>query len=184
MSQTLLTVAAILVFSLFALNQHRAQARSERNAMGSEVEFAVAELARAELLKATALPFDETLLGITRLLVDPNTLTLPSAFGPGRDPGETQASPADDVDDLHGVVRTVTVQRDNQSGRTMPLSLRFGVRYVLVNEPGTAAGANQRTLAKEVSVAVVEVVTGPVDRPPVTVMLTQVVTPAWQMVHG
>ena len=184
MGQTLLTVAAILVFSLFALNQHRAQAQAEHDAMGSEIEFAAAELARAELMEATALAFDEALIGSHLLLVDPNILTLPGAFGPGGDPGETASTLPDDVDDLNGVTETVTVRRDGQAGRTTPFTITRAVRYVLVYAPGMSAGGATRTLAKEVAVTVQEVTTAPTGRPPVRATLTQVVTPAWQVVQG
>jgi hypothetical protein len=182
MGQTLLVVVAILVFSIFALNQHRARASAEHTAMGSEVELAATDLARTRLVEATALAFDEVLIGATGFQTDPNTLTLASAFGPTGDPGEDGTAPPDDVDDLAGTSAVVTTLRDGLSGREMRFTVTYAVRYVLADAPGT--GASERTLAKEVSVTVVENVATQTERPPVRCTLSQVVTPAWRTLHG
>ncbi len=83
MSQTIFAIAAILVFSIFALNQHRAHAAAERTAMGSEVELAATDVARAALIEATSLAFDEALMGQTVFQADPDDLTRFRDFGPG-----------------------------------------------------------------------------------------------------
>jgi hypothetical protein len=184
MVQTLLIVVAILVFSLFALNQHRAQASAEVRAVGSEVGLAATDLAREHLLEATALPFDEALLGRADLRVDPAVLTPADRFGAGRDPGEDAATPADDVDDLHGTTVSVTVLRDGQAGRGLDFTVTYGVRYVLADAPGTRSPGDAPTLAKEVVVSVVEDDARALGRAPATCTLTQVVTPAWHVLHG
>jgi hypothetical protein len=184
MGQTLLAVVAILVFSFFALNQHRARASADGAAMGSEVELAAADLARTRLVEAAALAFDEVVIGSTALQVDPNTLTLASAFGPAGDPGEDGTAPADDVDDLAGISETVTTLRDGRTGREMRFTVAHAVRYVRADAPGTGVPLSERTLAKEVSVTVAEDVTAGAERPPVRCTLSQVITPAWHAIHG
>ncbi|HLT47721.1 MAG TPA: hypothetical protein VK002_10880 [Rubricoccaceae bacterium] len=184
MGQTLLVVVAILVFSLFALNQHRARAGAEISAMGREIELAATELANARLLAATSLAFDEGVIGLTGFTVDPAVLTPPGSFGAGNDPDEDENTPADDVDDFHGVTTTVTVQRNDQTGRDIRFTVTYSVRYVLPDAPATPSPGNNPTLAKEVTVNVVEEVDSDLGRTPVTCTLSQVVTPAWNALHG
>jgi hypothetical protein len=181
MQQTILALAAILVFSFFALNQHRAEASAERTAVGGEIELAATDLARARLVEATALAFDDALVGNARFDVETNTLTRSRKFGPGQDADEDEETVADDVDDLHGVIANTTVMYD---GRPVAFTVAYAVRYVRENAPDTGVGVNQRTLAKEVTVTVQEVTDGTTARPPVTCTLSQVITPAWRMIHG
>ena len=183
MGQTILAVVAILVFSIFALNQHRAQASTELNAMGSEISIAATNLARERLIAATALAFDENVIGLTGFKVDPEDLTPFDRFGPGLDPGDDGAHP-DDVDDFFGVTEAVTVERDGEAGREIHFTVTYGVRYVLPDAPGNPSPDNRPTLAKEVLVNVVEEPDGQTGRPPVIATLTQVVTPAWDALHG
>lgn len=181
MQQTILALAAILVFSFFALNQHRAEASAERTAVGSEIELAATDLARARLVEATALAFDEALVGDARFSVETNTLTRSRNFGPGNDADEDEDTPADDVDDLHEVIVSETTTYD---GRPIAFTVVYAVRYVREDAPGTGVDRNERTPAKEVTVTVQEVVSGPTARPPVRCTLSQVITPAWRMMHG
>jgi hypothetical protein len=186
MGQTLLVVVAILVFSIFALNQHRARASAEHTAMGSEIELAATDLARTRLVEATALAFDEAVIGLVGFQVDPSILTPARAFGPGRDPGEDGTTPADDVDDLAGTSTGVTTLRDGLTGREMRFTVAYAVRYVRADAPGSGVPLAQRTLAKEVSVTVTEDVAAGAgaERPPVRCTLSQVITPAWHTIHG
>lgn len=175
MQQTILALAAVLAFSFFALNQHRANASVEHEALGGEIEMAATELARAQLVELTSLIFDEGDVGTTGFRT--NTTGLSTTLGP--DAGESMVALYDDVDDFHGRITTVTSNWDGQ-----PLRFRTGVivRYVQPTNPDQTSATP--TLAKEVSVTVQEITTGVTNRPPVTVILAQVVSPAWNRIHG
>ncbi len=174
MQQTLLAVAAILAFSFFALNQHRANASVERGALGNEIELAATDLARAQLVDITARAYDEADVGVSGFRKTTDGLS--TVLGP--DAGEDDVAFYDDVDDFHGRIWTATATWDGQ-----PMQFRLGVvvRYVVPANPEQTAGSP--TLAKEVSVTVQEI-NPTAERRPVTVTLAQVVTPAWNMLHG
>ena len=184
MGQTFLALVAIFIFSLFALNQHRSEAGTAQSAVTGELELAATEIARSELIDATMLSFDEALVGSTAFTADANTLTPTAAFGAGGDAGETAATRPDDVDDLDGTSFVVTVERDDRTDRRVEFAVTYTIRYVVEDDPGNASPGGARTLAKEVSVTVEERVAGSVDRNPVRATLSQVVTPAWSLLHG
>ncbi|HEX8384694.1 MAG TPA: hypothetical protein VF576_00840 [Rubricoccaceae bacterium] len=166
MQQTLLALCAVLVFSIYALNQHRDDAAFERSAVTSESEGAAAEVARGRIAAAERLAFDEQDIGRTGIRLTPST----SAIGPDGD--ETEAALFDDLDDLNGLVE----ERSAQAGDgLLRFTVTYAVRYVA---PATLAAAATPTLAKEVHVRAVEVTTGRTDRPPVSVDLRKVFTPA------
>lgn len=175
MPQTLLAVAAILIFSVYALTRHRDDAALERRSVTTEIEAAAENLARARLAEIARTHFDEGDVGLTRLRTTPSTIPL------GRDAGETTLADFDDLDDFNDVeavlggpdVRAVAVGRG-----TVQVRLRVAVRYVNPANP-TAASATP-TLAKEVAVrASEEVPPGRrLGRPPVDLTVRNVFTPA------
>lgn len=166
MQQTLLALCAVLVFSIYALNQHRDDAAFERSAVTSEAEGAVAQVARGRIADAERLAFDEEDIGRTGIRLTPPS----SPIGPEGD--ETDATLFDDIDDLDGLVE----ERGAPAGDgLLRFTVTFSVRYVT---PATLATSAVPTLAKEVHVRAVEIVTGRTSRPPVAVDLRKVFTPA------
>ncbi len=174
MPQVLLTVVAILVFSIFALQQHESNKRLEQVAIGSEVELAATEVAREQLIAITSLAYDEADVGSTALRTDETGL---SAIGP--DSGESSSSQYDDLDDFHGHEQNFSV---DWHGSALDFTARSEVRYV---DPATPSNTSTNpTLAKEVVVIVSEVNADPAGREQVTVRLHQVLTPAWSLIHS
>ncbi|MFN3595755.1 MAG: hypothetical protein ACK41D_00615 [Rubricoccaceae bacterium] len=168
MQQTLFALAALAAFSLFALSQHRSGAALERAAVVHEIEQAALGVAREALGGASRLAFDQEDLTRTTLR------TTPPASPLGPDPGETTPAQFNDVDDYHGYSEVRVVPWGTG---TLAFSLRYTVRYVDPQNPGVAAA---RSLAKEVALQVREVPPPGTSRPPVTVTLTYVATPATQ----
>lgn len=172
MPQTLLALAAILLFSFFALSQHTATADAGRFAITGEVEMAAARLARQRLATVTARAFDEADVGTNRVRTEPTGL---SPLGP--DDGvltETSEADFDDVDDAHGAPARLVVApwMDEAIAFTDSVS----VRYVTVGASGIT-GAAGPTLMKEVTVTVRAAPTGFVGQPQTAAVLSQVVTP-------
>lgn len=165
MPQTLLALAAVLTFSLFALSQHGAKAEAEEFAVTAEVELAAGQLGRDRLATVLARRFDEVATD-RGVRVDPAGLS--TALG--RD-GEAAEADFDDVDDFSGVVRTTA--RDWMGG-TLAFTDSVSVRYV---DKTFLTPSAAPTLAKEVTVVVRAVPQGFVGTPPIVAELTQIVTP-------
>ena len=176
MQQTILALAAILAFSVFALNQHRATADVEHTANASELELAATDVARQRLLEIAGFAFDDADVGRSGLRMDATDLTPPTNFGLGGDTGENATSLPDDLDDFHGAVDTVAV---NWHGTDVQVLVTSSVRYVQMDAPDQPAAS--ATLAKEITVLAVNLTD--VNRP-VMSRLVQVVTPAWKAIHG
>lgn len=172
MPQTLLALAAILMFSFYALSQHSASADVERFAISGEVEMAASRLARQRLATVTARAFDEADVGESRVRTDPNGL---SALGPD-DGFATEITEADydDVDDGHGAPSRVVAApwMDEAIAFTDSVS----VRYVTVGASGVTASTTP-TLMKEVTVVVRAAPQGFVGRPEIAATLSQIITP-------
>lgn len=175
MQQTLLAIVAILVFSFFALNQHRAQAGVERTAIGSEIEALAADVARARLVELTALTYDEADVGRSDLRN--NTSGLSTTLGP--DDGELSAAVYDDLDDFTGQIESRTATWE---GTDVPFTIAIFVRYVDPDRPSLTS--TSPTLAKEVVVTVQETGATAQGRQAALSTLRQVVTPAWRTLHG
>ena len=173
MPQTLLALAAILMFSYFALSQHSATADVERFAITGEIEMAAARLARQRLATITARAFDEADVGESRVRTSPTGL---SPLGP--DDGlltETSEADYDDVDDAHGApARAVSAPWMDE---TIAFTDSVSVRYVAVGTSGITSSGTP-TLMKEVTVTVRAAPQGFVGRPEIAATLSQVVTPS------
>ncbi|MCH7639490.1 MAG: hypothetical protein IH855_08520 [Bacteroidetes bacterium] len=174
MPQTLLAVCAILVFSFFALNQHKANERLEQAAIGSEIELAATDVARDQLTLITSFAYDEADVGSSTLRSDVSGL---SAIGP--DGGESDRSLYDDIDDFHNYIDTLSV---DWYGQDIEVMATAEIRYVDPDNPDETSASP--TLAKEVAVTVAELESNPAGRAQVMVRLIQVLTPAWQTIHG
>lgn len=174
MPQTLLAIAAILAFSLFAIGQHKANAELEQTAMASEIELAATDVARDRLVAIASLVYDEADIGRTDLRRDATGL---SAIGP--DAGESTIDLFDDLDDFHGFVDTLSV---DWHGAPLSFAVTANIRYVDANQPDVTSGVP--TLAKEIAVSVAEIGNAIAERPGVQATLVHVVTPAWTTMHG
>ncbi len=174
MPQTLLAIAAILAFSLFAINQHKANADLEQTAIASEIELAATDVARDRLVTITSLVYDEADIGRTELRRDETGL---SAVGP--DAGESSMNLFDDLDDFHGFIDTLSV---DWHGTPLSFAVTASIRYVEPNQPDVTSGTP--TLAKEVAVSVAEIRADNAERAGVFATLIHVVTPAWTTMHG
>lgn len=174
MPQTLLAVCAILAFSLFALNQHKANERIELAAIGSEIELAATDVARDQLTLITSFAYDEADVGSSALRTDISGL---SPIGP--DGGESDRSLFDDMDDFHNYIDTLSV---DWHGTDIDLMVTAEIRYVDPNNPDQTSASP--TLAKEVAVIVAELDENHAGRAQVIVQLIQVLTPAWKTIHG
>jgi len=163
-----------LLFSFFALSQHKANERLEQTAIGSEVELAATDVARDQLMLITSHAYDEADVGSSALRTDISGL---SAIGP--DTGESDNSLYDDIDDFHNYIDTLSV---NWYGQNIEVRATAEIRYVDPNDPDQTSASP--TLAKEVVVIVAELDLTPPGRAQVVVRLVQVLTPAWKTIHG
>lgn len=167
MPQTLLALAAILTFSVFALSQHRAKAGVEESVVTSEVEIVAGQLARDRLATVLALPFDDgDAAGTLRL-----TTSGLAPLGPDAD----DTAP-DDVDDFNGLpARPVPT---DWMGATLDFTDSVAVRYVddrTLAPCGPGLGCAGPTLTKEVTVVVRAAPRK--GAPAVAAELNQIVTP-------
>lgn len=173
MSQTLLALGALTLFTLFAFSQWQGEDALARRAMSEDIERALEEAARGRMAEIAAMAFDEADVdgraGIR---------TIPSGLPLGPDDGETTVAAFDDVDDFHGLNevlggperRTVLVGQG-----VVDFDLTVQVRFV---DPLSAnAPSAVPTLAKEVAVFAMEVTTGATGRPPVQATFRRVFTP-------
>ena len=166
MPQTLLALAAVLLFSVFALSQHGAKADGEAFAVTSEVELAAGQLARDRLATVLARRFDEA---SPESGVRIGTRGLSATLGPD---GEAAEGDYDDVDDFHG--RPARRSDRRWMDGTLAFTDSVAVRYV---DALTLAESARPTLAKEVTVYVRAVAQGWTGAPPIVAELSQIVTP-------
>lgn len=173
MNQTILALAATLIFSIFALGQVRGEAHDERGMNAMQMEIAAKRLAVERLSTVSSLAFDEedTRPGAgTRIRFEPPSSPI------GRDGGERTYSHFDDIDDVHGwTQRSLTVLNK----RDIVFRDSFFVRYVDPFAPDDILATTERTLAKEVCVKVEEVGDTP-GRPAVQVTFCRLITPTGQ----
>ncbi|MEM1056801.1 MAG: hypothetical protein AAGI52_14860 [Bacteroidota bacterium] len=170
MQQTILALAAILIFSLYAMSRHQADASRERLAITAEVETAAVGIARTRMHEITLREFDEADIGREGARSSLAGLTATSSFGP--DMGETTEATYDDIDDFDGRATPQTVQ---WNGRNLVFRDSVSVRYVV---PATAAASAGATLAKEVTIIVTAAPDGFIGTPEVAARLRRIVTPA------
>ena len=168
MQQTLFALAAILAFSYYALSRHSTDAEVEHDAITTEIEIAVADVARARLMRTVALAFDEQDVGRTGI----RTIAASSTLGP--DLGETDLVTFDDVDDIDGWSDTLSVA---VGSATVRVRVAGAAEYVQPFDP-SGPGVSSPTLAKRIQISAEEVPDGPLrNRVPLSATLTRVVTP-------
>lgn len=176
MPQTLLALAAILMFSFFALSQHEASADAERFAITGEVEMAAGRLARQRLATVLSRKYDEADVDTDGTRTD--EVGLSTVLGP--DDGVTSElveADFDDVDDFHG--RPAQVASAPWMDESIAFTDSVAVRYVTVDvgTVGVATSASP-TLMKEVTVVVRAAPQGFVGTPGIAATLSQIVTPS------
>lgn len=176
MQQTILALAAVLIFSVYALSRHEADAGSERVTITAEVETAAARLARQRLHEVLRRAYDEADVGREGVRAQTMGLTPSGSFGP--DAGESSEASYDDVDDFHGAAQNVSAARN---GSTMGFRDSVSVRYF---EPTNPSATPTVALAKEVTVFVTADPSGFIGTPPVLARLRRVVTPASGVAHS
>lgn len=172
MQQTILALAAILIFSVYALNRHRADAGTEQTGVSADIENAAAALAGERLHEIERRTFDEADVGREGARSKPNGLTHRNSLGP--DLSETNEASFDDIDDFHGRATARTAVR---GGQTLQFRDSVSVRYI---DPSNPSATPVRAMAKEVTVTVRYVGGGaPVGgAPPVSARLRRIITPA------
>ncbi len=175
MQQTLLALCAVAVFSIYALNTTRGEAAAELRSVTAGAEDAVASAARQRLAAIDRLAFDEQDVGRGNQAVR----LIPTTSAIGRDADEVEPDQFDDVDDFTGLIE----ERDVQAGAGLGASdgvLRFRLTYTVryIDPLNPTATSLVPTLAKELAILAEEVKTGQTGRPPITVTLRKVFTPA------
>lgn len=146
MQQTLLALAALFAFSIFAFSRQRTDAALEHRAIQAEIEAAATDLAQTVMHEVLALAWDEEAVGPSGVREKPPT------SGIGRDAGEVSLSSYDDVDDYHGLSQTRLV---GVSGGDLPFLVRVEVDFVKDRDPTEAS--KKATLTKRVRVHVEDV---------------------------
>ena len=173
MQQTILALAAILTFSVYALTRHSADAEIERFAITAEVEMAATDIATARLSTVLARGFDEA------DRARESTRTRPDGLSPigVADPDEAVEDQFDDVDDYHGVARSSVRP---WFGEDLVFTDSVSVRYVDPANPSATVPPGSLELGKEITVTVFAAPAGYVGSPPIGARVRQVVTPASQ----
>lgn len=178
MQQTLLCLAAVLVFSLFGLGRHRAIAADERAEARRETEAAALATAERWAAALADAAFDEADLDRTRpmrLAGQTAGLTPRAHFGTYE---EAAATDFDDVDDYDRFDGTETARA---ALGVVAFRVRIAVSYA---DPVTFApvAGSQITTAKTAVVTVTEVRTD--GQLAATATLPVRVTPASQFLHA
>lgn len=176
MQQTLLALAALVAFSIWALTRNQDDSELEQRMLTTEVESAAAEAAVARMGEITRLSFDEADVGRTGARTGTTGLTAPGGFGPdgmmeGSEPG------FDDVDDFHGSTRSFKMLWDADS---LAFTERVEVSYY---DAPTEQAVSARRLAKQITVEVMADQDGFVGTPPTVARLRRIVTPAFDTTH-
>ena len=172
MQQTLLALAALLAFSLYALARHQDADEVERNAISTEMSHAASELSRNILMGIEGLAYDEQSIGRTGM----TRATPLAALGAEMD--ETNRSMFDDIDDYNGATWQAAVPRGADS-------LRFDVAVTVgfVQDANADLPSTSPTFSKEVRVHVQERIPQGAMRPRATASLRRVLTAAGQSMH-
>lgn len=181
MNQTLLCLAAVVVFALFGVTRHRTLAADEQAEARREAEAAT--LATAERWAATIADasFDQADVTRTTLRLSNDTADLAAAateFGV-HDPGETTAADFDDVDDYDDLDVSETARA---AMGVLPVRVRVEVAYVALQADGTFAESPTPTTTKAATITVTEA--SATGRTPAHATLTVRVTPAGQFLHS
>ena len=149
MKQTLLAFLAVLMISLYSVNQQRSLMHAQNNGYAREIETAATDLALSKLAEISRLAFDEQDVGGANVIrTDVDSLTAVSYLGPDGSevsPDDLYA-PYDDVDDYHDFQADID---HILNGEAFAFRLDVRVEYV----DGVTA-VSYPTLAKRVTVRV------------------------------
>ena len=172
MPQTILTLVALTVLTLFAFGQWQGDDALAQRTVTEDIKRGLEGAARARMAEIAATAFDEGDVGGRD-----GVWTTPSDLPLGPDDGETAVEAFDDVDDFQGLTDVLggperhTVLVGNEA---VDFDLTVQVRFV---DPATSLASAMPTLAKEVVVFAMEVTTGATGRPPVQATFRRVFTP-------
>ncbi|MFC1492851.1 hypothetical protein ACFL6O_02750 [candidate division KSB1 bacterium] len=108
MGETLLVLAALVIFSLAAMQINDTKFDNNNDLMESELELSAIGIAQSFIQEASSLSFDEAVTDTTYTTGLPGLFTDPVSLGP--DGGETYGS-FDDVDDFNGYASIVNTPR-------------------------------------------------------------------------
>ena len=178
MKQTLLAFLAMSLFSLMALSQQRVALKYHGMVYGRDIEMAGVDMALNWISNIEGAAFDETDTGS---IGNPRTntigLTNPDALGPEPQDFQDNSYP-DDLDDFNGIDTSLVYVFQ---GREYPFQLNIDVQYVVPSNPSMTSLTP--TLAKEVTVAILEPDSLLIDRPPVKVEIKRIFSPALLRYH-
>jgi hypothetical protein len=172
MHQTLLALAALLAFSLYALSRHQEKADVDRSAVSSEMQHAAAELARNLMIRADRYAFDESAIGQTGMQRTPPTT------GIGPDADETHRGLFDDIDDFNGQTWLETIPRGADSLR---FNVTISVGFAQDAQPDLPSAVP--TFSKAVQIRVEEPLAPGSGRAPAVATLRKVFTAAGQSLY-
>ncbi len=141
-SELLMTLGAIVIFSVAVLNINRGMARNEILMMEAELEYTAVALAQDLIDEARLKAFDEESVDGNPSNI-PQGFTQSNSFGGAQD-GETYPN-FDDFDDYHGYSRQDTTTHG-------VYTTSASVMYVNVNNPDVSAGG--KTAFKRLDVTV------------------------------
>ena len=178
MKQTLLAFLAMSMFSLLAISQQRSALKYHGMVHGRDIEMAAIDMVMSWFGSIQTRAFDEadlSLAGSGTPRTSTTGLTPDFALGLESTDDPTQF---DDIDDYNGLDTLNMPYPFN--GEIYAFDMNIDVRYVNpLNPSNPHVGA---TLAKEVTISVRE--SGEtIDRPPVTVTLKRVFSPAELRYH-
>jgi len=108
MGETLLVLAALVIFSLVALQINDTKFDNNNDLMETEFELSAIGIAQSFIQEAQSLAFDEAVVDTTYTTGLPGYFTAPASLG--SDGGESYNT-FNDVDDFNGYTSTVTTPR-------------------------------------------------------------------------
>ncbi|NUN08264.1 MAG: hypothetical protein HUU54_03730 [Ignavibacteriaceae bacterium] len=142
MSQSLLTIAAMMLLTTLAIRVNSTVLMSQETSQNSKFGLAAISLATSEIEEASRLAFDEN--SNDNPLTSVNSLTNVSALG--KESGETNPSNFDDLDDYHNYSYTDSTQI------SAVFRVWFSVNYV--NTASLNSVSSSKTWHKRITVNV------------------------------
>lgn len=146
LGQTLLTILALMLMSRLILTVNRTMLEVDSSKDVSEYRITATSLGTSVLEYASDLSFDEATVDTTLTSSQISSLTVPGSFGP--DPGETNSSLYDDIDDYQGYTRIDTIPNSAIFFTTIR------VHYLNVVPPSTITVTTAKTFNKRLTVFV------------------------------
>lgn len=140
-SQIILIVGVIMLLAQVSMNVNGSVLNSKDFSYENEALIAASSFAQSMIRQISNRKFDEKV--IAKGVTSTDSLTAPEYLG--SDFGETEAT-FDDVDDYHGLSRTLT------NGRLGNFAMNVSVSYTSPASPGTVSAT--RTFLKRVQVTV------------------------------